>query len=721
MSDGSKPAGKKRWRLSRRGFLIGLGATGTALLLGVKVGVPAGRLRLAEFLDQSSAPGSISAAPTTWFAITPENQVRLFIPKIEMGQGIHTALGQIGAEELEIAWEQLQVVQASTAVPLIDTAGTGSSNSVTSLYTPLREAAATLREMLRVEASRQLGIPAAELTMHNGVISSGATALTYGEIVAAKEGEWEVPEEAPPLKPASAFKLIGQAKPRVDIAAKLTGEAVYGLDARLPGMLYGAVARPPTLTARLRRAAEGDAGSINGVVQVVAGKDFAGVAARSRREALLGVAAMDLEWEDGEPLQQTDIDAIVTVGQGNGVVIQKEGAAPGELAGGEKIVAEYRTPLAAHAHLEPQSALVDVRADGVTAWVATQAPFLVRRDLAELLDVDEESVEVIPTYLGGGFGRRLSVKVAQEAARLSAAAGRPVHVSWTRREEFQSGYFRPPTHHVLSATLRDGRINAIEHHMSSGDVAFTTLPGIAAVVLGADFGAWRGATIQYAIPHIRTTAWRAKLPIPTGWWRGLGLLANTFAIESFIDELAAATGTDPLAFRLAHLPAGEFGDRYRRVLENAAAQAGWGKELPSGRALGLAVSADVRTIVAQIAEVSVEDGRIRVHKVDAVMDPGLVINPDGARAQAEGAIMMGLSSTLFEQLQIEDGRVSADNFDRYPLLTIADAPQVKVALLESGTEPFGVGEPPLGPVAAAVANAVFNLTGRRLRQLPLKL
>lgn len=722
-SDESTP--QRRWHMSRRGFLIGLGVTGALVAIGVKVGVPYGRLRVAGLLDSlGGPPGGINAPPTTWFEVTAENKVRLFIPKIEMGQGVHTSLAQIGAEELEIEWEQVEVVQATTNSGLNDPAGTGGSNSVSSLFTPMREAAATLREMLRAEAAVRLGVPAASLVVANGIFAIGndpEKAITYGELVQGKS-DWEVPEEPPQLKPASQFRLIGQPIPRVDFTAKLTGQAVYGFDMRLPGMLYGAVARPPRLDAKLRRAAPGNAPSNPGVVQVVAEEDFAAVAATSRREAYLGIAAMDLEWEEGTPWQQEELEAMVTVGEGTAVVIQKEGNAQANLRDGQIVLAEYRTPMAAHAHLEPQAALVDVQPDKVIAYVATQSPFVVRGGIAETLGRKEEDVEVIPTYLGGGFGRRLNVEAAREAARLSAAAGRPVHVGWNRQEEFRNGYFRPPTHSILKAALDDhGRIQALEHQQASGDVAFPFLPGIAGAVLGADFGAWRGALLKYDVPHKRTVAWRNKLPVRTGWWRGLGLLANVFAIESFMDELAHTAGVDPLDFRLRHLPDDALGQRFRRVLETVAEKSGWGTALPEGRARGVACAVDVNTVVAQVAEVSVEEGHIRVHRVTAVMDPGLVINPDGAKAQTEGSIIMGLSSTLFEEVTIADGQVVPANFDRYPLLTMKESPAIDVTLLESGDEPFGVGEPPIGPVAAAVANAMFTLTGLRLRRMPLRL
>lgn len=716
---------KRRWRMSRRGFLIGLGAAGVGVAVGLRFGVPALRLTIAQSLERSGAPGGVNAPPQAWFEILPDNRVTLFIPKIEMGQGIHTSLAQIGAEELEVAWDQVIVKQADTARGLEDNFGTGASNSISTLFTPLREAAATMREMLRAEAARQLGVDAAGLIVANGVFQvrdNPEQAISYGEIVqAADPSSWEVPEEAPALKPVGEFKLIGTSVPRVDFYDKLTGTAVYGYDARVDGMLYGAVARPQTIEGKLISADEGSARESAGVVDVVIDGEFVGVVAKSRLQAAGGLNGLNLTWDDGRAWQQEEIDAMVTIGEGTGTVIQKEGDAAGMLKGEGIILAEYRSPLAAHAHLEPQAALVDVQPDKVTAWVSTQSPFLVRGDIAEALGRDESEVVVIPTYLGGGFGRRLKVRVAIEAARLSAAVGRPVHVGWNRTDEFRNGYFRPPTHNVLRARVDGQRIVALEHQQASSDVAFSTLPGIAATVLGADFGAYRGAMIAYGIPNRRTVAWYNTLPVETGWWRGLGLLANTFAVESFMDEVAAAVGMDPLQLRLAHLPTGEMGERYRRALETVAEQANWGGSLPDGRARGIAIANDVKTVVAHVAEVSVEGGQIRVHRIDVALDPGLVINPDGAKAQAQGAIMMAMGSTLMEEITIQDGRVTAANFDSYPLLTMKEAPHIEVTLLQSGEEPFGLGEPPMGPAAAAVANAVYALTGQRLRRMPLRL
>jgi isoquinoline 1-oxidoreductase beta subunit len=346
----------------------------------------------------------------------------------------------------------------------------------------------------------------------------------------------------------------------------------------------------------------------------------------------------------------------------------------------------------------------------------------VRKEVAKALGRAPESVEVMPTYLGGGFGRKSGIEPAVEAARLAQAAGVPVHVGWNRLEDMRHGYVRPPTHHVLRAALDGaGRITAIEHQQASGEVAFGFIPGFLAAIMGADFGAWRGATIAYNAPHTRAVAWRNDLPLATGWWRGLGLLANVFAIESFVDELAHAAGRDPLQFRLDNLPDDERGARLRAVLQLAAERAGWNSPAPAGHSRGVACCMDAKTAVAEIAEVSVEGQTIRVHRVTAAVDPGLVINPDGATAQTQGAIVMGLSSTLFEELTIKDGAIVPANFDAYPLLTMADTPEIEVALAGSGDTPYGMGEPPIGPIAAAVANAIFALTGQRLRRLPLRL
>jgi isoquinoline 1-oxidoreductase subunit beta len=720
---------RSRWRPTRRGFLIGAGVTGIGLALGIGVGVPYGQLQLARMLDSGSAPSSATTEPFAWFEITPDNRIRLFLSKVEMGQGIHTALAQIGAEELEVDWAQLEIVQATTHVGPTDRMGTSGSNSVSGLYGPLRQAAATLREMLRAEAALALSEQPNRLLAYRGrfrVADNPARQISYGEIVAhhrQRAGDtWETVEGAP-LKDSDDFTLIGRSLPRVDIPDKVTGATIYGYDARLEGTLYGAVLRPPGLEGKVRRIAAGDASTVDGVVQVVIEDGFAGVVASSRDAARAAVSRLDVEWDEGKRWQQAELEALVAVGRGNGVTVQREGDAARLLREGATFQAEYRTPLAAHASMEPQAALAYVTAEKATIWCSTQSQNLIQGRIASALKMKPEQVEVIPTYLGGGFGRKVEADASLEAALLSKAVGAPVHVGWNRTEEMRHGYFRPPTHSVLSGRLDDaGRMVALEHRQASSDVAFSMLPGIVATVMGADFGAWRGATLHYnGVPNRQTIAWHATMPVRTGWWRGLGLLANTFAIESFVDELAYLAGQDPLAFRLAHLAGDDFGRRMAAVLNLAAEMANWGGALPEGHGLGIACCTDVDTVVAQVAEVSLDvAGRVRVHNVWAAMDPGLVINPDGAAAQVEGSVMMALSSTLLEEVTVENGEIVPGNFDRYPLLSMRQAPHVEVALLEApDRRPRGVGEPPMGPVAAAVANALYTATGKRVRRLPI--
>lgn len=583
--------------------------------------------------------------------------------------------------------------------------------------------------MLRTQAALHLNQPAERLVARDGgfeLTGDPDTCVSYGALVAGAV-DWQVPEGDVPLKPASEFKFIGQSMPRVDLPAKVTGQAIYGYDARAEGMLYGAVARLPALEARMLSARPGQASSMPGVVQVVIEDDFAGVVAESRAQAAAARDALEIEWDEGHLWQQTELEEIITAGGPGGVNIQRAGNASSILARGTSLTAEYRTGFAAHASLETQAALADVNTNGGQVWTSTQFELNVRRDVANAIDVEQEQIEVIPTYLGGGFGRKISLRpvsgVAVEAARLSKAVGAPVHVSWDRTEEMRCGFFRPLTHHRLSATLDDnGRIEAIALQQASGDALFGVLPEIPARIMGFDFGAVRGTRIPYAIANRDVTVWRRQLPIPTGTWRGVGLFPNIFPIESFMDELAHAAGADPLQFRLDHLPNNALGQRMRAVLEAAADRAGWGTALPEGRARGIACCSDVGTVVAEVAEVSLnqDTGQIRVHRVVAAMDCGRTINPDGAIAQVEGAIIMGTSAALIEEIIVKDGRVEAGNFDRYPLLRLRDAPDVETILLEAPDgKPRGVGEPPIGPIAPAIGNAFFALTGVRLRQLPM--
>lgn len=722
----AQPPRKSRWRMSRRGFLIGAGVVAGGVALGYVYGVPWTRLQLAGVFEGAEGPpGSYPEDPSAWFEVLPDSRIRLYLMKVEMGQGVHTALAQIAAEELGIAWEDLDVAQASTGRDMGSSLMTSGSSSVSGVFQPLLEAAATYRSMLAVQAAVLLRVPVDQVVVdgRSFAVQGDAAKRVDFRTVATSKTEWEAPKEPAPVKRWQDFTVIGQSLPRVDIPAKVTGAAIYGMDARLDGMKYGAVVRPPTISASPKSFDASAAATMAGVVKVVVEQDFAGVVADSRPAAYAAVAQIRSEWDEGHRWQQEELEAIVTAEGNDGIVIQDVGNAPRLLGEATTLVAEYRTPFAIHTPLEAQAALADVQPDRVRVWCSTQGQGFVRSQVAKAIGVDEKIVEVIPTYLGGGYGRKAGWEVAIEAARLSKAAGAPVHVGWSRTDEMRYGYFRPLTHHKLYGRVdAEGNLLAIEHRQASGDVAFDFLPPFMSTVMGADFGAYRGATIRYDAPNKRTVAYRRDLPLRTGWWRGLGLLPNTFAVESFIDELAHAAGVDPLAFRLRNLRNEGDSGRYQQVLQAAAKLGDWGKPTPAGRARGLAGQIDVGTAVAMVAEISLDaaTGAIRVHKIAAAMDCGLTINPDGAKAQVEGNIMWGVGSALIEEMTVQDGQVVPANFDKYPLLTMKEAPEVVVTLLEAGDgRPRGVGEPPIGPVAPAIANAFFALTGKRLRQLPM--
>ena len=718
--------------VNRRGFILKTGV-GLGVLLGLSV-VACGPLRrtIAQKVDEGPPGYKNDSEAYIWFELQQDGTMILHSPKVEMGQGIFTALAQIVADELEMDFKNIKVVHATTSHGPIDSLSTGGSLTISSLYQPLRELAATMREMIKENAATILGIPVNTLTVKNGEVIGANTKLSFAEI-ALKSINWNIKIEDPILKLSKDFTIIGKPLPRVDLISKVKGETLYGIDSTFPNMLFGSVARPPVFGAVFKSAEVGDVGSMPGVVKVVIEKGFAGVVANSRVQAEDAKKALKIIWKMPDKLvQQADVDALVKVGVGKDVKIQKEGNTD-ILKEEGTITKEYFSPLGVHGQIEPNGASAFFQDGKVVVKMSTQVASITRDEVAKALKISKENVDIHSQFLGGGFGRRLQTPHAIEAALMSKAVGKPVHVFFERTEEFQNGVLRPPTHNVLKAKLNaNGTIEAIEHHTASADVAFNSAilanvfkplsSSIGESIVGADFGAWRGGMIHYEnIKNYSTTAYHKELPFQTSWWRGLGLLANTFAIESFMDELAHQSKQDPLAFRLKHLADDERGRSIKDVLKAACDKAGWGKLLPGGCAMGLACSIDVNTPVAQVAEVEIKNGQIRVKKVTCAIDPGLIINPDGVKAQSEGAIIMGLSATLFEEVMIKDGMVTPNAFGYYPMAYMRDAPEIEVVLLPSGDKPRGVGEPPIGPIGAAIANAVFNLTGKRLNKIPLQM
>lgn len=715
-------AEKPKKQFSRRKFIL-RSAVGVGVVLGGGyLTRPVWRRSLAGLANTLEVPYSgDTETPRLWFEVRADNQIVLNSPKVEMGQGTFTGLAQIAAEELEVDLAQIQVVHATTASGNIDGMSTGGSLSISGLWQPLRELAATMREMLKNEAAKLLDTDPGNLTVAQGKITGNGRTLTYGEIVQQVQ-EWEIPE-TPPLKDPGSYRFVGKPVPRVDLRDKVVGAPIFGMDAELPGMLYGAIVRPTTIGAKFVSADTRKAEKMPGVVKIVTEPDFVGVIAESFQEAENAKQAIEVTWATERVWQSEEIEAMVEVGKGEPVVIQKQGSPKRALREKGVLTAEYRSPIGAHAQLEPNGAVAYVEEDRATVLISTQVVNITRNEVAECLGMEPEQVNIIPTYLGGGFGGRLHTPHAMQAARLSKAVGKPVKYFFSRKEEFQHDTFRPPTHHVMRGKLSpDGKIEALEHNLSSGDVMFGSplLPAIAESFLGADAGAWRGGMIQYhKIPNLRAVSWRVKLPFATSWWRSLGLLANTFAIESFMDELAIAAGKDPVQFRLDHIEDDKAGHRLKEVIKAAAQRAGWQDGVRDGRAMGFAASTDANTPCAHVAEVSIENNEIKVHKVTCAIDPGMAINPDQIRAQCEGNIIMGLSAAMYEEMRVRDGQLLPTIYGPYRMALMRHAPkEIDVVILENADAPGAMGEPPMGPIGAAIANAVFRLTGERLRAMP---
>jgi len=712
-------------KMSRRKFLV-TGGLGTLGVLAIGTYAFRNPIRRSVYgtLDTAVMPYSGDGSePNLWFEITKDNTVILHSPKVEMGQGTFTSLAQMTADELDVSLEQIKVITAATSTGIIGGFGTGGSTSVASLWQSLRELAATMREMIKIEASKKLGVERENLNTKDGVISGGGKTLTYAQVV-KDVSEWDVPD-TPKLKQLSDYKFIGKPIARVDLKEKVFGDPIFGMDAEMDNMLHAVIMRPEHVGAKFKSADTTKAESMPGVVKVVQIDNWVAVVAESYAQALSAKNKMDVKWDIPKLWTEEEIRDMISVGNGNSMLIQTEGDSVDE--DDEDVFSlEFSSPMGAHAQIEPNGAVAYVEGDKATVIISTQVIAITQKQVADGLDLDVENVNIIPTFLGGGFGRRLNTSHAIEAAKLSKAVGRPVKYFFTRKEEFQNDMFRPPTHHILKAKLNnEGLLNNIEHHLASGNVAIESalLPGFAHTVLGADIGAIRGGRLHYTkVPNIRFVQWHKSLPFATSWWRSLGLLANTFAIESFIDEMAIRANMSPVDFRLAQIDDSEVGKRIKKVIEVVAEKANYNDKPSNGRAMGLAVSIDTGSPCAQIVEVSVENDNIKVHKVTCVLDCGLAVNPDQVRAQCEGAIIMGMSASMHEKMTLKDGQLYPTIYGAYDMAMMRHAPkEINVHLIEGSNVPLPVGEPPLGPIGAAIGNAVRRLTEKRLTDLPLKL
>ncbi|MEO0584874.1 MAG: molybdopterin cofactor-binding domain-containing protein [Bacteroidota bacterium] len=712
-------------KISRRKFLV-RGSLGTLGVLAVGTYLFRNPLRrtLIETIDATlpSYSGTGTEA-TLWFELTKENKVIFHSPKVEMGQGSFTSFAQMIAEELDVSLDQIVIQAAATETGIVDGLSTGGSLSIATFWKPLRELAATMREMLKMLAAQKLGVAANSLSTKDGIISGGGKTLTYAA-VAEGVTEWPELDEVPEPR-SSGFKHIGKPVQRVDLGPKVFGEPIFGMDAEIPGMLHAAIIRPSAIGAKLKSVDTETASKMPGVVQVVKMEEWVGIVAQSYPQALAAKMKMKVEWDIPKVWTNEDLQEILQVGKGDRLASQKEGDAL-DPASEDVMTMEFRSPIGAHAQLEPNAAVADYKDGKVTVILSTQVIGITQKMVADAMDLELENVNIVPTYLGGGFGRRLNTSHAIQACELSKAVGKPVKYVFTRKEEFQNDQFRPPTHHIMHGRLgEDGYLDSLEHHYASGDVSFNSvlLPNFLNNALGTDLGAIRGANIMYhKIPNYHTVQWHLTLPFATSWWRSLGLLANTFAVESFVDEMALKAKKDPVDFRLKRLDDSPNAKRIRKVIETAVEKSGYVDEVVDGRAMGLAASIDTGTPAAHVAEVSIKDGNIIVHKVTCAVDCGLAVNPDQVRAQCEGAIIMGMSGALYEKMELKDGALTPTIYGPYKMALMRHAPkEIDIHLVQGLDIPMPVGEPPMGPIGAAIGNAVRRLTGKRLTELPINL
>jgi len=710
---------------SRRKFLV-KGGLGTIGILAIGTVVFRNPLRRVAFGVSDSFITPYSGTGTEanlWFEITEKNRLLIHSSKVEMGQGVFTGIAQIVADEIDFDISQIDVKAAESDTGVVDRLGTGGSLSIASLFQPLREMAATMREMVKNEAAIKLNVELEKLITSKGIISVGINSLTFAEAIKDVD-KWKLPK-TPKLRAIKDYKFVGKSVPRLDLEAKVTGKPIFGIDAVMEGMKYASVLRPEKIGAAIKNVNTTAAEKMPGNIIIVKQDGWIGVVADSFAEALAAKNEIEVEWYTPKEWTEDELREYIKIGNGDKMVTQKKGSKLDDDDDGDVVTLEFTSPLGAHAQIEPNGAVASVKDGKATIILSTQVIRITQAQVADALGFAKKDVNIIPTYLGGGFGRRLNTNHAVIAAKMSREIGKPVKYFFTRKEEFQNDTFRPPTHHIVRGKLNaENKLVNFEHHYASGDVAINSalLPGVAHTFMGTDIGVMRGANIMYdAVPNIRAVQWHRTLPFATSWWRSLGLLANTFAIESFIDEMAIKAGVNAGEFRLGLLDKEAKQDRIRKVIEEVIEKSEYTEHVLGSTAMGLAASFDAGSPCAHVVVVTVKENQIKVDKVTCVLDCGLAVNPDQVRAQCEGSINMGISASLHEAMTIKNGALYPENFGLYKMAVLKHSPkEIDVHLIQGVDQPLPVGEPPLGPIAAAIGNAVRRITGERLTDLPLE-
>ncbi len=728
--------------VTRRTLLKSGTTIGAALVLGFEV---PRAIKGAQSDSSNEQPNKPLANPLrAWIKVDQSGVVTLTCSKSEMGQGVFTSMPMILAEELDVNWKDIRVEQAATDSKIFGDQGTGGSSSVPTMWTPLRQAGAAARQMLVTAAAQQWSIAPEKCVTRDGAVWRGSEKLAYGDLV-EKASKLPVPNVATlKLKKPEEFQVIGKPLPRKDIPSKTDGSATFGIDVRVPGMIYAMVERCPVFGGKVKSFDASKAKAMHGVHDIFeieaveAVHSWGGVAlvADSTYIAMQARKQLQIDWDYGPHATESsdslrrqfrklvDSQMKVVLNQGDAAAVIS--SAPTE----KKIEADYELPFQAHATMEPMNCTMHITADRAEAWAPAQGPEWVQQVIGQVTKLPAEKIQVHTTFMGGGFGRRYQADFAMEAAQIAKRIGRPVQLIWSREDDMTHDYYRPAAYHRVSAAVDPkGNILAWRHKGTSTSIAEWWDPK--APRESSELGSTQ--QMPYLTNSYRLEYLPAASGVPRAWWRSVEASIIGFVMESFVDELAHLAQADPYEFRMQKLSGNRIikhpfdksakpleTARMQGVLRLAAEKSGWGKPLGTGSGRGIACHFSFNSYAANVVEVSVSNGQVRVNRVVSAVDIGIPVNPDGIRAQVESAIVYGLTAALKSQITIENGRSVQNNFNHFPTLSMKETPKIEVYAVPSTVDPTGIGEPGLPPVAPALMNAIFAATGKRIRRLPLQ-
>ncbi len=710
--------------IQRRDFLKFSVAASSGLLIGFYFpGVSA---------SASAQESANSFMPNAFVRIGTDERVTVIVNHSEMGQGVYTSLPMLLADELDADWSKVGFESAPVDPkynhPAFGMQMTGGSSSVWSGLDQFRQAGAAARAILVAAAAQRWNVDPASCRTESGAVFDGSNRkLTYGQLVA--DAAKLTPPAKVQLKDPKNFKLIGKPIKRLDTPWKLNGQAVFGLDVKLPGMLTAVVARPPIFGATLKGVDDSKARSMPGVRKIAQVPSGVAVVADTFWQAKVARDALRLDWDDGAMRTFSTTQMMQDFrerAKSPGVSVRKEGDAPAALAGAtKKIEAVYEAPYLSHLMMEPLNCVVDLRTGSCEVWTGSQFQTIDRANAAKIAGLPNEKVQLHTTFLGGGFGRRANPQsdFVVEAVHVAKSIGAPttVKVVWTREDDMQGGWYRPAFLHAIEGSIDAAGNASAWRSRSVGQSIMAGTPFEGMMMKGKQYDPSSVEGIEdlpYAIPNLTVESHQADIKVPVQWLRSVGHSHTAFAVECFIDELAALAEKDPYQFRRGLLVKQP---RYLGVLDLAAQKSGWGEPLPAGMGRGIAVHFAFGSYLAHVAEVSVTDGKVRVHRMVCAVDCGQYVNPGIIAAQIEGGAIFGASAALFQELTFENGRLQQTNFNSFPVMRMNESPEIETYIVESNEKSGGIGEPGVPCAAPAIVNALFAVTGKRIRRLPIRL